>query len=301
MENYNTTDNMSNYTTGGYPSGYPAGYQYNFYGYEPSLPGAIISAVLYGIFLLVLVILNMRFKSWFMMVVPAAGVLELIGFILRPVAKYDEGRYVTSLVCVYSAPTVYATADYAMISKLMLKAGVYHPIFRPKVVRWLFLAVDIFSFFIQAGGGGLSAAKDQATSKLGAKMLLAGLSVALAVFVFFLFMLIYIVIKMGPKRTSDEFKKPRIIFIILFFDMILLIIRSSYRVAEFADLQYRNAISLNENLFYALDTAMMLTLNVLWIPFHPGFWGILELPDDIGANGKNINVEPGEQLDKLNV
>jgi len=278
--------------------------EFNFYGYNPSKPGAIIAAALYGIFVLIISALNIRFKCWFMFLVPAAGLLELIGFCLRPIALYNEGKYVTSLVCIIVAPTVYATADYNMISKIMLKAGVYHPIFRPRIVRWMFLAIDIFSFFIQAGGGGLSADNDPTTSRIGAKMLLAGLSVALAVFVFFLLMLLYIYKQMGSRRDSQDFRKIRVIMFVLFFDMILLIIRSAYRVAEFADLEYRNAISTNEHLFYALDTAMMLTLNLLWIPFHPGFWGILTLPDDDGTHGGgggggNINVEPGTSLDNV--
>jgi len=270
--------------------------EFNFYGYDPNKPAAIACAVLFAVCLVAVFALNIKFKSWFMMVVPAAALLELIGFVLRPTALYTEGKYVTSLVCIIVAPTVYACADYAMISRIMMKAGVYHPIFRPRVIRWMFLGIDIFSFFIQAGGGGLSAANDIATSRIGAKMLLAGLSVALAVFFFFLMMLAYIYIKMGPKRSSQEFHQTRVMMGILVVDMILLIIRSAYRVAEFADLQYRNPISTNENLFYGLDTTMMLTLNLIWIPFHPGFWGILDLQEDDGDhsnNNRTTNVESG--------
>jgi hypothetical protein len=49
----------------------------------------------------------------------------------------------------------------------MSYAGIEHPIFKPARVKWIFLAGDILSFFIQAGGGGLTASHDIQTAKVG--------------------------------------------------------------------------------------------------------------------------------------
>jgi hypothetical protein len=62
----------------------------------------------------------------------------------------------------------------------------------------------------------------------------------------------------------------------MYIDMILLITRSSYRVAEYANMTFRNPISTNETLFYTLDALLMFILNILWVPFHPGYWDMLE-------------------------
>jgi SNF family Na+-dependent transporter len=97
--------------------------------------------------------------------------------------------------------------------------------------------------------------------------------VALCVFVFFLVISVYIHYHIGQKGMERKWK---LMMCILYIDMALLITRSSYRVAEYGDLQYQNAVSTNESLFYTLDVLEMLILNFLWIPFHPGFWGMLD-------------------------
>ena len=111
-------------------------------------------------------------------------------------------------------------------------------------------------------------------------MLLGGLCLSLTVFVFFLFVTFYVHMKL--LRQKKEQGRWTVIFYLLYFDMILFIIRSSYRVAEFANLQFHNSISTNETLFYTLDALEMAILNVLWIPFHPGFWDMLDTESDNG-------------------
>jgi len=216
------------------------------------------------------------------MVIPVASLMEVVSYILRPTSAYTLGKFVLSILCVLLAPTVFAMADYSLISRLMIKTGIHHPTFKPGSVRWIFLAADILSFFIQCGGGGLTASTNPDVSITGSKILLAGLSIALSVFVFFLFVLIYVHIQL-LKRTDDTVEKKKdisnckMLIYVLYLDMILLITRSVYRVAEYGNLQYRNSISQNENIFYALDATMMLALNFLWIPFHPGFWDMLDV------------------------
>ena len=111
-------------------------------------------------------------------------------------------------------------------------------------------------------------------------MLLVGLCISLVVFVFFLFMTIYVHTRLRARAATEETKKIQVIICILYVDMILLIIRSAYRIAEYANMQYHNSISTNETLFYTLDILEMLILNLLWIPFHPGFWDMLDVNND---------------------
>jgi len=265
-------------------------YDPNFYGYDPSTPGAIVTAVLFAVMGTVVLILNVRFKSWFLMAVPVAAYMEVVGFALRLDSSYDLGKYIVAVLCILLAPTVFAVADYGLISRIMIRTGIHHPIFTPSVARWIFLCADISSFFIQCTGGGLTASKDLGVSQNGARMLLAGLSLALSVFCFFLFLVAYVYKVMRAKavNSSEEGRNVRAILFILFFDMILFIIRSGYRVAEYAKLEYHNPISTNEGLFYALDGFEMLLLSAMWIPFHPGFWNMV---DDrvIGQEVENSN------------
>jgi hypothetical protein len=105
----------------------------------------------------------------------------------------------------------------------------------------------------------------------GSKTLLGGLCLALTVFAFFLFATAFILTHLPASKLT---RSRRILITVLYIDVLLLIIRSSYRVAEFANLEYQNPISTNETLFYVLDVLCMAVLNALWIPCHPSFLGM---------------------------
>ena len=187
----------------------------------------------------------------------------------------------------------------------MIKTGIQLPILSPRMVKWGFFVADVVCFLVQCTGGGLSAYEDTAqlgifVPKLeftisGGRILLAGLALALAVFVFFLACALFIHYQIVTKSTVDlsHFK---IMNYVIFIDMILLITRNSYRVAEFSDLHYHSPISTNEHLFFALDAALMLFLNSLWIPFHPGLWGIFE-DDDADAKDTKKTADNKEDIE----
>ena len=113
----------------------------------------------------------------------------------------------------------------------------------------------------------------------GSKIILGGLCISLCVFVFFLFLTFYVHTRL-LKNQGQKKERWTIIFYLLYFDMILFIIRSAYRVAEFGNLEFHNSIATNETLFYTLDALEMAVLNLFWIPFHPGFWDMLDTEND---------------------
>ena len=117
----------------------------------------------------------------------------------------------------------------------------------------------------------MAGAKDSATMTAGSRIVLFGLSVSLSVFVFFLFLCIYLHIRVRREQggSKGEGEKWKSIFWVLYFDMILLTIRSVYRVIEYVEVL--NGVTMSENYFYGLDLALMVLLLVVWIPFHPSF------------------------------
>lgn len=266
---------------------------YNIYGYDPSTAGAIISSIIFAIIAAITLGLSIRYRTWFMLVIPIGATMEVIGFALRPSSSHSVGKYVITTLMILLSPTIFAMADYTMISRIMIKTGVHHPIFKPKIVRWIFLVADIISFFIQVSGGGLTANSDPNMAKMGARILLAGLAIVLVVFVFFLFMLIYL--HREIRNQSLTKMKGFVVIYILYIDMIFLIIRSVYRVAEYGNMQHQNSISTNENLFYGLDALMMMLLSALWIPFHPGFWN-LDKNEETKEVVKIVQVEKNNQI-----
>jgi hypothetical protein len=191
----------------------------------------------------------------------------------------------------------------------MQKGGIKKvpPFFGPKFVKRIFLIVDIISFLVQCMGGGNNhvtmhhsysfvglTATNQEMAEVGSRIILFGLALSLSVFVFFLFLCIYLhitILRQKPvEGSTPQDEKWRKIFYVLYMDMILLTVRSIYRVAEFANPTFHNKISLNEGMFYGLDIVLMLAILVLWIPFHPGFWDMVDNEDIKEATPEPITV-----------
>ena len=91
---------------------------YNIYGYTPNETAAYVVAAIFGVLFLVTGVLTIRFRSWFFLVVPIASLMEVIGMAMRPGSEYTLSKYIVSVLMVLLAPTIYAMADYAMLSKL---------------------------------------------------------------------------------------------------------------------------------------------------------------------------------------
>jgi len=257
-----------------------------FFGFKPNIPISIAAIVVFAILTLILLGLNVKFKAWFFMILPLAGAMETIGFLSHTYCIYhpnNEPSYILFMVPVLLAPTVFAAADYTLVSKLMMKSHIpkIPPIFTPSVVRYLFLVVDLLAFCVQGLGGGLLASKSLSVVNTGRKIMLGGLCITLMIFVFFLFLTVYLhyrIIRDSHIHTSKEDQDVRWkrILVVLYVDMILLITRAIYRLVEFSLPGYHNRISTDERYFYSLDTLLMIIIMILWMFYHPGFHGMID-------------------------
>lgn len=151
----------------------------------------------------------------------------------------------------------------------MLDHDIHHPFFTPKRVKWIFLVVDVSAFVLQLFGGGFMAMNNANLLNVGRYIIIVGLAISLLCFLFFLFLCIYIHTKVEQAVTGSR-PKWHLVFLAIYTNMLMLIIRSVYRLAEFAP-GYHSAIALNEALFYGLDGLPILLLYLTWVPLHPGF------------------------------
>jgi len=240
----------------------------NYFGYDPNQPLAAVGACYFGIMFSVVLGLNIYCKQLYFPYILLGSAMETIGYATRPFALTNLGLFVTAQLMVILAPTIYAMADYAFIGAIMHDTNIRPLGLSPRVLRLGFMVADWSAFLIQAGGGGSTSSQDNATRMAGARALFAGLCCIETVFVMFLFLNLYVHRQLIETRQLS-LKWRRVSF--LYFDVLLLILRSGYRIAEYSHLEYYNPISLNETLFYVLDTLPMSILNFIWIPFHPFF------------------------------
>lgn len=111
---------------------------------------------------------------------------------------------------------------------------------------------------------------------LGKGIIETGIAISLIIFVFFLGVTAYIhyrIQKEMPKDLPPGATRWKRIFPVLYIHMMLLIIRSCFRVAEFEE-GYNGKLATTEAYAYGLDVLMVIILLIIWIPFHPTYLGI---------------------------
>jgi hypothetical protein len=91
---------------------------HNFMGYDPNRPAAYVAGAIFGVLMIIVGAHNIKFRSWFFMVVPIASAMEMVGFFIRPDAAYTMGKFIPTTLCILLSPTIFAMADYALISKM---------------------------------------------------------------------------------------------------------------------------------------------------------------------------------------
>jgi len=267
--------------------------EYSLYGYTPEETGAIVVSITFGIFALIIFYQNLKFKTYFFHFVPVASAMECIGFALRPHSEFHFNRYIVSTLFILLSPTIFALAGYTLTSKIIVEMKMQPKFLNIKIIQYTFLVIYTFCILLQILGRSLTA--NTLTSTSGAGILLSGLGLESIIFVFSITLLIFLIVK---NQKTEQSPKHKILLGILLFDTILLIIRTSYRIAEYSNIQFRNPISKNEKLFYDLDAFEMLFLNILWVPFHPGkIKHILKLKygfgDELTENkNENKNIVP---------
>eukprot|EP00026_Physarum_polycephalum_P013620 Phypoly_transcript_14038.p1 GENE.Phypoly_transcript_14038~~Phypoly_transcript_14038.p1 ORF type:complete len:281 (+),score=33.60 Phypoly_transcript_14038:152-994(+) len=241
---------------------------YNIFGYEPNKPLAIAAASLWGVLSTVMLIQTIRGRNTYFLIVAISGLVEMGGYIGRRFAAdhpCSTPLYIVATLLTLVPPTCLAMGNYTLLSKVVQSTGYVHPFFTPGRVKWMFLIADCFCLLLQSSGGGLTASSSSFNT--GKSIILVGLAAVLCVFIFFLFLVCYVQIAVY-KNHKHDIRKWWPIFVAFYLSMVMIIIRSCYRVAEFKG-PLHNPISLSEPTFYACDTLALLIFMIIWIVFHP--------------------------------
>jgi hypothetical protein len=84
-------------------------------------PLTILFLALFSLVGIIVLGLNIRFKSWFFMSLIVATILELVGLGFKIAMKYHPTSIpiiILYIIPVLVAPTVFAIADYSLVSKM---------------------------------------------------------------------------------------------------------------------------------------------------------------------------------------
>ncbi|KAJ7451984.1 RTA1 like protein-domain-containing protein [Mycena latifolia] len=242
----------------------------------PAIAPAVAALVLFGFSGLVHLIQFFRFgrPKHFMLAMIIGMAMMIGGFVTRilsanPATK--KGNNVATIALILLAPCLFLGLNYMILGRLAVMFGpdvASKTMFiAPTRVATIFVCSDIATFLIQAVGGALLASKTVKTNILGTHLLLVGLCLQLTSFALFTALTIVCGSRMrkhfpqfwhATRRSNfaplgrDLVGDWKILYYTLCVTCAALLIRSTFRVVEFAT-GFKSYLSTQEVFFYCLD------------------------------------------------
>lgn len=155
---------------------------------------------------------------------------------------------------------------------IRLVEGERHSLINPRWLTKIFVASDVFSFFLQGGGGGIMAsAKDLSSFKTGENVIIGGLFLQLIGFGAFVVVtaLFHRRILRHPTTASSIVPVPWQSYLwVLYFVSAMIFIRSVFRIIEYVQ-GYDGSLQSTEVWLYVFDAALMFLAMAVLIVRHP--------------------------------
>ncbi|KAJ5938866.1 hypothetical protein N7466_002000 [Penicillium verhagenii] len=242
---------------------------YVLYQYTPSLVAAVVFAVLF--FLTTAFHLWQRIRNHTKYFNPfvVGGIFQIIGYIARAASHFHTTStilYALQTLLVLLAPTLYAASIYMVLGRAITFLRGQHLSYVPvKYMTKIFVLGDVLSFILQGAGGGVMSSGSGNMLTVGQWIIVAGLGVQLVFFGAFLVTSIcfHCRITLSPTQEAKDSTD-----ISAFFPPVLILIRSIYRIIEFAQGNSGYVIS-HEVFLYVFDASMMFLVMIVMNLFHP--------------------------------
>ncbi|EPE07796.1 hypothetical protein F503_00518 [Ophiostoma piceae UAMH 11346] len=253
---------------------------FEYYAYNPSMAAAVIFIIVFFLSTLTHVFLMVRKRTWYFapFIIGCLSPVESVGYIGRALAAneapdFTTTPYIIQALLILLGPTLMAASVYMVLGRLVvILNGEKHTLIKPKWITKIFVAGDVMSFLAQgAGGGMLSSAKKESDVTRGNNVIIAGLVIQILFFGFFVVVtaLFHRRIVASPTRRSLEINAPWCgLLIALYIGSVMILVRSVYRVAEYAQ-GSGGVLQSKEYWLYILDSVPMIITTIVFIVFHP--------------------------------
>ncbi|KAK2790623.1 hypothetical protein FQN53_009092 [Emmonsiellopsis sp. PD_33] len=267
---------------------------FELYRYTPNIPAAVIFVVLFAATTLYHIYQLTRTRTWYFTAFVIGGIFQIIGYAGRIAAHWNKENiplYSIQTILILLAPPLYAASIYMILGRLISHLQAEH--FSIVPIRWMtgiFVTGDVFAFVMQGAvldtehplppeGGGIMATGTISAMDIGEKITIAGLSVQLVFFSFFVATSITFHRRIRREKTPmlseleaqggmTRYRSWESVLWGLYISSVLILIRSIFRLIEYAQGNDGYLIS-HEVFMYVFDSVLMFMTMVAMNVFHP--------------------------------
>ncbi|CUA73205.1 Protein RTM1 [Saccharomyces cerevisiae] [Rhizoctonia solani] len=250
--------------------------------YIPSKSWALISAGCYIFTIVVCIIWSTRHWGRYMLAIMIGAGFYVAGLLLRIVYAQDPTsimKYATMNLIILLSPCAFIAGVYMLLSRLAFHLNaVEHLALSPRWLTKIFVTSDVFTFFVQATGGGLTAMDDPDKRDMGKKLFIGGLIAQLISFLLYTVIFALFINRIRTRMRTEWDNRPHglmrhwlALVISMSISCVAIIIRSVFRALENA--QGRDsALATKEGYFYLLDCFVLwISITVFIVTWPPRY------------------------------
>ncbi|KIW26836.1 uncharacterized protein PV07_06639 [Cladophialophora immunda] len=255
---------------------------YKYYHYDPSLAGTCVFAVLFGLSTVWHLILVARRRTWYFVPLITGGIFEIVGYAARGVSHQQAPNltlapYVIQTLLLLVAPALFAASIYMVLVRIVVSAdGESCCLIKARWLTTVFVTSDVVTFFVQLGGAGLLASSNPSQSRLGSRIVLAGLLLQIIIFGFFVAvaMVFHLRLRKRLSGKSHGLSMPWQQFLyVLYITSAAIMVRSIVRVVEFVE-GFEGTIIRHQIYLYVFDGVPMAAVMFVFNFWYPSYFSI---------------------------
>ncbi|KAM0554894.1 hypothetical protein ACHAPJ_006629 [Fusarium lateritium] len=262
---------------------------FKLYHYDPTVAGGVIFSILFAATTLMHSWQLSRGRSWFLIPLTIGGLVELIGYAARcksgnETPDWTLGPYIIQSILLLVAPALFAATIYMELGRIITMVdGEGHVLIAKRWMTKTFVAGDILSFVLQAGGGGYQASGTLEALQNGAKVIIGGLFVQLIFFGVFIIIAVAFdrSIRRSPTSRSNAGVPWKKHMLALYAGSMLIMVRSVFRAIEYLQ-GFDGYLLRHEAYLYIFDAMLMVLVMILFNWVHPS--EITRILDERGAS-----------------
>jgi hypothetical protein len=217
-----------------------------------------------------------------------SALVEVVGYAFRVYAHHNTTittPYAVQSVLILLAPILFAATIYMCLGRIIIGVqGENYSMIKPRFLTKIFVAGDVFCFFVQAGGAGMLTTADTASkTELGERIILGGLILQILIFVFFIVVAVRFHCRLAralAQRSPLPWQK---LLLSLYAVSVLITLRNAVRAAEYG-MGSSGYLLRHEWVIFAFDGACMilvLLLSLAWYRTNVGSKQLRAISTDV--------------------